>query len=125
MRSKDPIVAPPCGAGLPLRGRAARGSGLLDKEQWEQLAWLLDISPRELGVLQGVFDGLTDHAIASRLGITRGTVHTYSTRLRRKVGVSTRAELVVAALSQAVQTPRSLYTQLYTRDSLTQVRKAG
>ena len=102
--------------GLPCRrpSRPARGSGsgVLFDDESAQLVWRKDLSDVELRVLHGVFDDLTDRAIAQRLGIAEGTVHTHFKRLHDKLGVSTRAVLVVAMLAEIVGTPHPLYTEL-------------
>ncbi len=101
--------------GQPCRrpSRPARGSGrgVLFDDEWAQLAWRKDLSDVELCVVQGVFDDLTDGAIAERLRIAEGTVHTHFKRLHDKLGVSTRAVLVVAMLAEIVGTPHPLYTE--------------
>jgi PAS domain S-box-containing protein len=60
-----------------------------------QRPWL---SGREQQVLELAAEGLTDRAIARRLGISEATVGTYWVRVRAKLGAGTRAQLVAAAL---------------------------
>lgn len=52
------------------------------------------LSPRESAILELAAEGLTDIAIAHRLGISDGTVGTYWGRIRTKLGPFPRAELV-------------------------------
>jgi DNA-binding NarL/FixJ family response regulator len=52
------------------------------------------LTKRELDVVQGVIDGLTNKEIASRLQLSEHTVKNYLFRLFDKLGVSNRAELV-------------------------------
>jgi two-component system, NarL family, nitrate/nitrite response regulator NarL len=57
------------------------------------------LSRRELDVTRCVAEGLTNREIASRLGLTEHTVKNYLFRIFDKVGVSSRVELVLFALS--------------------------
>jgi PAS domain S-box-containing protein len=52
------------------------------------------LSPRENEILALATEGLTDTAIANRLGISEGTVGTYWGRIRTKLGPFPRTELV-------------------------------
>jgi DNA-binding NarL/FixJ family response regulator len=54
------------------------------------------LSPREVQVLALLAEGLVNKQIAARLGISRHTVKTHLAALFHKLGVSTRAEAVVA-----------------------------
>jgi len=55
------------------------------------------LSPREQEVLQGITRGYTNREMAERMGISVKTVEGYRARLRNKLGVDTRAELVELA----------------------------
>lgn len=57
------------------------------------------LSRRELDVTRCVAEGLTNREIAARLGLTEHTVKNYLFRIFDKVGVSSRVELVLFALS--------------------------
>jgi DNA-binding NarL/FixJ family response regulator len=52
------------------------------------------LTTREREVLQLVAEGLTSHAIAQRLGVSRRTVESHRANLMRKLGVPTTAALV-------------------------------
>lgn len=52
------------------------------------------LSPREVELLKHAENGLTDSAIAARLGISEATVGTYWGRIRIKLGPYSRTELV-------------------------------
>lgn len=52
------------------------------------------LSAREREVLELASRGHTDHAIMARLGISAGTINTYWSRIRIKLGKISRAELV-------------------------------
>lgn len=67
----------------------------------------LRLSPRELQIVQGVFDDLKEAAIADRLGISSHTVHTHLERLYRKLGVSGRGPMIVAIFSELLRVVRS------------------
>lgn len=71
------------------------GSEVIEPENWTELADHLGLAPRELQVVQGVFDDLKEFAIADDLGISPHTVHTYLERVYRKLAVGSRVELVV------------------------------
>src|SRR5579871_4602637 len=57
-----------------------------------------DFSPRERQLLEFAAEGLTDTAIANRLGISEATVGTYWGRVRIKLGPYSRTELVAIVL---------------------------
>lgn len=57
------------------------------------------LSRREMDVTRCVAEGLTNREIANRLGLTEHTVKNYLFRIFDKVGVSSRVELVLFALS--------------------------
>jgi len=59
----------------------------------------LRLARRERQVAALAADGLTDKAIASRLGIKQGTVDTYWARMRRKSGIESRTEIVARILA--------------------------
>jgi DNA-binding NarL/FixJ family response regulator len=50
-------------------------------------------SPREQEVLVQIAKGLTDKEIARVLNVTPSTINTYKTRLREKLGLSSKAEM--------------------------------
>ena len=54
----------------------------------------LRLSTREQQILQAATEGLTDQAIAHHLGISLGTVGSYWTRIRGKIGPFNRAQHV-------------------------------
>jgi DNA-binding CsgD family transcriptional regulator len=58
------------------------------------------LTVRERAVLDLVADGLTNVAIGRRLGISPKTVNAHLEHVYAKLGVSTRASAVVAALSR-------------------------
>lgn len=54
-------------------------------------------TPRELEIVRGLAEGLTNRVIADRLGLAIETVRWYNKRLFERLGVSTRAEAAVRA----------------------------
>jgi DNA-binding NarL/FixJ family response regulator len=54
----------------------------------------LDLSDRQQQVLTGIYAGLTDRAIAAKLGLTLGSVKSTVRRLRQRAGARTRSQLV-------------------------------
>ncbi len=79
----DEYVSPRVAAGLDALRRAVGGDGL---------------SPRETEVLRLIALGHTSAEIAAKLHLSRRTVETHRARIHRKLGLTTRAELVRFAL---------------------------
>ena len=77
-----------------------RDRSILPDDAWEVIAKSLRISDRELQIVQRIFDDLPEFAIADELKISVHTVHTHLERLYRKLGVSTRAGLILCILSE-------------------------
>jgi DNA-binding CsgD family transcriptional regulator len=73
---------------------------MLPHDAWEVIANSLRISNRELQIIQEIFDDRKEFAIADDLTISVHTVHTHLGRLYRKLGVSTRAGLILCILSE-------------------------
>jgi Tol biopolymer transport system component/DNA-binding CsgD family transcriptional regulator len=63
------------------------------------------ITPREKEILYLIAEGLTDQAIAERLWVSRGTVHTHLVHLREKLQVRNRVGLVREAAHLGLQFP--------------------
>ena len=76
------------------------GQTMFAPEVWTQLADRLNISPRELQVVQLIFDDLKELAIAQTLDISQHTVHTHIERLCAKLGVSSRLALVTRVVAE-------------------------
>jgi pimeloyl-ACP methyl ester carboxylesterase/DNA-binding CsgD family transcriptional regulator len=58
------------------------------------------LTGRELEVARLVADGLTNHAIASRLGIAPRTAESHAENIRRKLGVRSRAQIAAWVTAQ-------------------------
>jgi len=74
----------------------------LPDEAWGDLALSLGLTERELQIVQGVFMDGTESAIARQLGISTHTVHSHLDRIHRKLGVTSRASLVVRVFAEYV-----------------------
>jgi DNA-binding NarL/FixJ family response regulator len=75
-------------------------SATFSKPAWDSVAGALRLSRRELDIVRGMFDGLTEFAIASRLRISLRTVHTHVERLHRKLGVTHQVTLVLRVMAE-------------------------
>ncbi len=75
------------------------GHSLLSIGQWRSIAAALELSSRELQIIQCLFDGKHEPAVAQALGISEHTVHTHVKRLHRKLGVHDRCELLIRVFS--------------------------
>jgi DNA-binding NarL/FixJ family response regulator len=63
------------------------------------------LTPRELEVLQLICDGLSNRAIAARLGLSANTVAVHRANIMNTLGVHKTAELVVYALQHGLVSP--------------------
>jgi DNA-binding CsgD family transcriptional regulator len=80
--------------GLIVRSAGARISGFSAVQEAEARTLL---TPREVQILDAIADGLTNKAIARRLGISLHTVKFHVESVFRKLGARTRTEAVVRA----------------------------
>lgn len=62
-----------------------------------------ELSPREEEIVELCVDGLTNDAIADRLGLSVGTVNTYWLRIKLKVGGSGRTDTVVRIIKDRAE----------------------
>lgn len=85
---------------LAARQMPASGREILSVGQWNEIGLSLRLSPRELQIVQAVFDDLKESAIAGSLGISAHTVHTHLERLYRKCGVRGRSMLIVRVFAE-------------------------
>lgn len=88
------MIAPqptPSGDALP---REIPGT-LFSQEWWGTIARELRLSHREHQIVQCIFEGRKEAAIALDLGISAHTVHSHIGRLHRKLGVRDRCELLL------------------------------
>jgi len=61
-----------------------------------------ELTGREQQLIDLWVEGLGDRDVADRLGLSYGTVRSYGRTLRKKLGVSTRAQVVLKALSMGL-----------------------
>lgn len=80
--------------GLIVRSPGVRGRGFSAVQEAEARTLL---TPREAQILDAIADGLTNKAIARRLGISLHTVKFHVESVFRKLGASTRTEAVARA----------------------------
>lgn len=86
------------------------GSAVFSDEAWTELSRNLQLSKRELQLIQRVFDDQTESEMATELGMSPNTVHTHMERLRRKLAVSDRSELLLRTMCEFLRlttTPES------------------
>ncbi len=76
---------------------------MLTGRDWQRVTEQLGFSARELEVVQHIFDGKKLVAIARDMGLSLGTVKTYSQRIHHKLQVSDQRELTVAVMSAHLQ----------------------
>ncbi len=80
-------------------GRVRTGRALLSPDQWQGIGEELHLCHRELELIQHIFDGKKLAAIARDMGLSLGTVKTYSQRIHHKLQVSDQSELILAVMS--------------------------
>ncbi len=73
----------------------AQDHDLFSNREWMDVARELKLSGRELDIVRLCVADLKEATIARRLSISEHTVHTHMERLRRKLGVGSRAALLV------------------------------
>lgn len=81
-------------------GLRGLGSAMFSTQMWSRIAESLNLSGRELQIVQGVFDDLTEIAIADVIQISPHTVHSHFERLHRKLSVANRVQLVLRIVEQ-------------------------
>jgi DNA-binding NarL/FixJ family response regulator len=90
----------------------SRGSAAFDAKTWGLIQKSLQLSPRELDIVQGVFDDKLETAIAAELGVSAHTVHTETGRLRRKLNAHDRVSLVLLIMEEFLKLTASDETDL-------------
>ncbi len=79
-----------------------RGAALLSDRAWHEIARTLDITKRELQIVQAVFDNQHETEIAKRFKLSPHTVHMHMNRLFKKLNVTSRTELVLRIMQEMV-----------------------
>lgn len=83
-------------------------SSHLDAREWRSVMRSLDLSDRQLEVVQCVFDGLDEPSIAEKLDVSAHTIHAHLNRLYKKICVKSRCEVIVRVFLAYVM-PASAY----------------
>ena len=82
--------------------RKLRGAAILSDRAWHEIGRTLDITKRELQIVQSVFDNKHETDIAKRFTISPHTVHMHMNRLFKKLNVTSRTELVLRIMQEMV-----------------------
>src|SRR5262245_26347575 len=77
---------------------ALAGRAMFPLEDWLALRNQLRLSPRELQIVQCVFDDEKVDAIAGHLDLSPSTVNTYLQRLYTKLEVNSRPQLILRVI---------------------------
>jgi DNA-binding CsgD family transcriptional regulator len=93
-----PLTPDKSGAQFPACGNL--GLSLFPLSVWPQLGTALRLSPREMQIVQGVFEDRKEESIAYELGISPHTVNTYFQRLYAKLRVSSRPQLILRVMAE-------------------------
>lgn len=73
---------------------------IIPPEEWARIAEELELAPRELEVVQLLFDGKIESQIAWELDIAISTVHTYIKRMYAKADATNHCELLVCIFKE-------------------------
>lgn len=73
---------------------------MLSEKAWAEIERSLKLSGRELQITRGVFDNLTEGAIAANLCISEHTIHEHLNRLFKKLRVTTRGQMIVRVMHE-------------------------
>lgn len=75
---------------------------MLTDHAWHEIARALDITQRELQIVQAVFDNQHEGDIARHFQLSPHTVHMHMNRLFKKLNITSRTELVLRIVEQMV-----------------------
>lgn len=73
---------------------------MLSEVAWTEIARSLKLSECELEITRGVFDNLTERAIAAGLGVTEHTVRKHLKRLFKRLRVATRTQMIIRVMHE-------------------------
>jgi DNA-binding NarL/FixJ family response regulator len=76
------------------------GASAFDADEWKGIRRGLKLSPRELQIVQRIFDDKLESAIAAELGISFHTARTELRRLRQKLKTANRMMLVLKIVEE-------------------------
>ncbi len=82
------------------QARFRADSSVFPEEVWVAVGRSLDLTAREVEIVQAVFDDRTEFGIAAELGISPHTVHTHIERLHHKLGVVDRVTMVLRVVQE-------------------------
>ena len=71
----------------------------VSNEAWESVARRLHLSTTELHIVQAIFDGLTEIAVADQFQVSPHTIHFQVRGLYTRLGVANRVALVLLVVS--------------------------
>ena len=91
---------------------ASYGAGVICDAAWERVGEPLKLSAREVEITRGVFDNLTESALATSLHISEHTIHAHMNHIFRKLGITTRVQLVVRVMAEMLALTRAEETCL-------------
>jgi DNA-binding CsgD family transcriptional regulator len=72
----------------------------LSEAAWTEIARSLKLTKRELEMTRGVFDNLTESAVAADLGISEHTAHIHLNHLFKKLRATTRVQVVLCVMHE-------------------------
>ncbi len=87
----------------PLQPGSRNGRELIRHEDWLRIRASLGLSPRELQLVQHIFEGNTLSDIAQDMQLALGTVKTYVQRVYRKLEISSQRELAMVVMIAYVE----------------------
>ncbi len=90
------------------RLQCRRLNPLFSEGQWLRITDRLEFSRREIEIVRLVFQDAPDRAIAAELAISVNTVHTHLKRLYWKLGVTSRAGLVLQIVHEHLAESRDV-----------------
>ena len=99
MEPQKTTTSPRSGPGTSI-GSGSPGRSIFSDRQWLSLARSLQLSDRELEIIQCIFDDDTEAGMARDLGISAHTIHTHLERLYHKLGVNTRCAAVIRVFAE-------------------------
>ncbi len=75
-------------------------AAMLSEVAWAEIARSLKLSGRELRIARGVFDNLTEAAIAAESGVSERTIRRNLTQLFKKLRVTTRTQMLFRVMQE-------------------------
>ena len=80
--------------------RRIKISTLVPYGRWHSIGRSLNLSARELQIIQCLLDGEQDETIGQALGISTHTVHAHLRRLYKKLSITSRSQLVLRIFAE-------------------------